>query len=107
MTIGPWFHSPLGIFAGTVLFPPAGLVALWMSRRKVWRKLAWSFAVLVVAILELVFIYGLRLEVTGGVKPLFSFRDRGRHFSTLERDRARQASSEPPVAPPAPTAPVA
>jgi outer membrane protein assembly factor BamB len=103
----------LTLWLGIFLFPPLGLVLLWMRSglRVIWR-IAGSLGILVVAIVELFYVYGLHLEWNGNMQvQRISFASRSRHYAALEENRKQQrAAAPPPVempAEPGPNKPVA
>ena len=83
-------------------FPPLGLVLVWLRRDwSVFRRLAGTLLVLVIALVELFEVYGLRVEWNGGMTESHLRFDRSRrHYAQLEENRARQRTE-------APSAPVA
>ena len=102
-------QRPLAILAATVVFPPAGLVLLWMRQgTSILRKCLLSLAILAVADAQLFLIYGLRMEFKGGIEPIFTFQGGASHERELEAHRAQAAQTPPPVAAaPTPAATVA
>jgi outer membrane protein assembly factor BamB len=112
-----WAFSPLVVLAAVLVFPPLGLVLLWMRPSRAWKKLALTLPVLAVGFVHLVKFYGMRYELSGsGVPKFFTFRDKESHTKDLEQHRASQQNAggasdvvEPPpvvqaAAPPEPVA---
>jgi outer membrane protein assembly factor BamB len=97
-------RSRWALWAGILLFPPAGL-ALWGMRRGVRpvARIAGMLGICVVAIAELFLVYGMRLEWNGDVKVSgVSFGTRAQRDARLEASRARQrAAASTPVQAPA------
>src|SRR5580698_6927069 len=97
-------RSRWALWAGILLFPPAGL-ALWGMRRGVRpvARIAGMLGICVVAIAELFLVYGMRLEWNGDVKVSgVSFGTRAQRDARLEASRARQrAAASTPVHAPA------
>lgn len=102
----PWYRSLIAVFLVSVVFPPAGLVLLWMRPRTgVARKLLGSVAIVALGISYL-FRLGLHWELDGsGIRPVFSFYKPQAHYAALERSREQQrvvAASAPAQEEPAP-----
>src|SRR6266404_1567457 len=90
--------SRLRFFLATAVFPPAGLVLLWMRSAKVWAKLMGSVAILILAVAELFLVYGMRMELDGRGKPrFFHFSKRESHYAKLEQSRAIQQTLPAPT----------
>lgn len=88
----PWLQSPISVLLSSILFPPLGLVLLWMRKSGVLFKLAGSVLILGIGIVELFRVYGLRMEMRGsGGSPMFTFRSKEKLYSELEKSRASQA----------------
>ena len=82
-------RKPLAILAASVVLPPAGLILLWLRRgTPVLRKCLGTLAILLVGAAELFLVYGLRMELSGGTRPVFTFRGGERHYRQLEAHRA-------------------
>jgi outer membrane protein assembly factor BamB len=78
------------VVLAAVLFPPAGLVLLFLRKSSLGSKLFGAAAILIVGIVELFAIYGLHVELDGtGMRPIFSFYKPERHYTAIERDRSR------------------
>ena len=91
------------LWISSFVFPPLGLSLLWMRRDLgLLRRLATTLAICAIAILELIYIYGMRVVWNGNLSPLsVSFESRARHDRRLEENRARQRA-EAPLAVPVP-----
>jgi outer membrane protein assembly factor BamB len=106
----PWYKTPLAVFVSSLIFPPAGLVLLWMrASPRAIAKLVLSGLIGVAGLGHLLFIYGLRMERDGSGRPVFfSFGTRASRDERLERSRAAAApealppatNAAPPAAPP-------
>ncbi len=94
-------RSRLALWLSVFIFPPLGLVLLWMRRDwGVFRRLAATVAIAIIAIAELFFVYGMRVEWNGTVKPYaVTFENRARREARLEESRARQRAEMPPPVP--------
>jgi len=96
------------MWAGALLFPPLGLVLLWMRRTRVVFKIVGSLAIAVLGIAHLFLVYGMRMELSGqGMPSFFTFRSKESHYDRLEESRKRQAtpvSDAAPVTTPSPAA---
>lgn len=90
-------RSPLLLWLSVIVFPPLGLVLLWMRRDwGVFRRLAATLGVVVIAFAELVLVYGMHVEWNGTLKPYaVSFESRARHDARVEENRARQRAEAP------------
>ncbi len=98
-------RSRWALWTGIVVFPPLGLALLWMRRGDgALRRVLGTLGICLVAIAELFFVYGMRLEWNGAVKLSgISFETSARRDKRLEASRARQQSGLPPsVAAPVP-----
>ena len=88
----PW-HQSKAVFAVTcLLFPPAGLVLLWMRPgRGLVRKAGLSLGLAAWFVVHLVYVYGLRVELAGsGTRPMFTFHDSQAHIAALEASRGEE-----------------
>ena len=94
-------RSRWALWAGILIFPPAGLVLWWMRRGlRVGARIAGTLGICVVAMVELFALYGLRLEWNGNLKVYgISFDTRAQQDARLEASRARQRAGMP-VPPP-------
>lgn len=95
------FRSRLALWVSIIIFPPLGLVLLWMrGDLGVVRRIAGTLAICVVAIVELFYVYGMHVLWDGNVKPYgVSFASRARHDGLVESTRARQRLEGPPPQP--------
>src|SRR5260370_14698507 len=99
------------VLLAAVLFPPAGLVLLWLrSGPQLIRRLLGSLAItgwgVVWGVACLFLFFGLRMQVDGsGTKPLFYFGKQESHYETLEASRAAQRTPVAPVIEPVLEAP--
>lgn len=102
-----WHRSNLTLAALALLFPPLAILLLWTRRDfGLAARILGSFLLAGVAVAQLFYVYGLRIELDGtGSRPIFSFRNRAARDRALEKDRAQQrrletepaAPSEPPA----------
>ena len=90
-------RSRLALWLGIFLFPPVGLVLLWMrGNMRIWSRLAGTLGICLVAVLELFYVYGMRVEWNGDMQvQKISFDSRRRHYAQLEENRARQRAEAP------------
>ena len=100
----PWYQSKAVFSLACLLFPPAGLVLLWMRPgRGLAGKAAFSLVLAGFFVVHLVAFYGLRMELAGsGVRPMFTFHNEQAHLDALEARDTRddgtvEAASRPPV----------
>jgi outer membrane protein assembly factor BamB len=94
------------ILAVSLILPPAGLILLWLRQgTSVWRKSLGSLAIVMVGVAHLFLFYGLHMEFSGGIRPVFTFQSGERHYRQLEAHRARFQAPAPAIAEPAPSAP--
>jgi outer membrane protein assembly factor BamB len=100
-------RSRLTLWLGIFLFPPVGLVLLWMrGNMRVWSRLAGTLGICILAVLELIYVYGMRVEWNGDMQvQKISFASRRKHYAKLEENRARQRAEAPVVNTAAATAP--
>jgi outer membrane protein assembly factor BamB len=99
-------RSRAAMWASIVVFPPLGLILLWMrSDWGVLRRMAATLGVIAVAIAELYFVYGMRVDFTGNMSQYtVSFGFHAKHYAEVEASRARQ-QVDVPVAPVVESAP--
>ena len=100
-------QKPLVILAASLILPPAGLILLWLRRgTTVLRKSLASLSIVIVGVAHLFLFYGLHVEFSGGIRPMFTFQGGERHYRQLETHRAALQSPAPATweAPPAATA---
>ena len=83
------------------MFPPLGLILFWMrSDWGVWRRMGATVLVIAIAIAELFFLYGLRVDWNGDMSQFyFKFERQSKHDAVVEANRARQQVEAVPVAP--------
>ena len=88
-------RSPWSVPIASVVFPPAGIVLLWLrSGIRVWTKLAGSLLIAGWCVVYAMLFFGLRFQVDGsGIRPIATFDNREAHYADLERNRARQAAA--------------
>src|ERR1700685_3563111 len=91
------------MWASFFVFPPLGLILLWMrGDLGILRRILATLAVLTIAILELYFVYGLRLDWNGNMSGFsISFGWHAKPYSEVEANRARQQAEAPRVEEPA------
>jgi outer membrane protein assembly factor BamB len=83
----PWYSSVNVLILATILFPPAGLILLWIRRdTETGKKVFGSFAILALGAVYLFLFFG---------SGLFVRRDPSTeaHYTELERQRAEQRGS--------------
>ena len=99
-------RSRLALWLSIFLVPPVGLVLLWIRRGlRWWWRLAGTAGISMVAIVELFFIYGMRVVWNGNLAPMtVTFESRARHDMQLEVDRDRQRLAVPLAKPVTPAA---
>jgi outer membrane protein assembly factor BamB len=101
-------QKPIVIAAAALILPVAGLILLWMRRgTSAIKKILWSVPIVIVGLAELFLFYGLRVELSGGFQPVFSFHSTERHYRELEAQRAQYQAPAPSAAEPAPSTPSA
>jgi len=93
------FRSRLALWLSVIVFPPLALVLLWMrGDLGVLRRLAATLGICLVAILELFYVYGMRVVWNGTMSLMtVSFESRARQYARLEADRARQSAATAPA----------
>jgi outer membrane protein assembly factor BamB len=98
-------RSRLALWISIVVFPPLGLVLLWMRRDLgVLLRIAASLAILFVGVAELFKVYGLHVQWNGAMSNVQVYFERpGKHDALVEESRARQ-KAEPPAPEPVPAA---
>ena len=99
MSSDPKLHRGLHLRLVTLLFPPLGLLLLWRSSVKVWRKILGTFGILLylllyagVVIWLLVRFTGLEVEWRGGYVPRLTYYKTRPDYDALERHRAKYKS---------------
>jgi len=84
------------ILAASLILPPAGLILLWLRKgTPVLRKSLGSLAIITLGVAQLFLMYGMHMEFSGGVRPVFSFQGGERHYRQLEASRAAFQSPAP------------
>src|ERR1017187_739193 len=74
-------QNPIVILAASLILPPAGLILLWLRKgASVLRKSLGSLAIVIVGFAQLFLLYGMHMEFTGGIRPVFSFQGGERHY---------------------------
>ncbi|HKW96112.1 MAG TPA: PQQ-binding-like beta-propeller repeat protein [Bryobacteraceae bacterium] len=93
-------RSRLALWLGVFLFPPIGIVLLWMrGNLGVFRRLAGTLGIFIVAIFELFYLYGMRIVWDGNFRPYaVTFESPKRHDAQVEQSRARQRAEAPALA---------
>jgi outer membrane protein assembly factor BamB len=89
-----WLYSWKALIAASILFPPAGLVLVWMRpSKRISRRILNSIYISALGFFYLYQFAGLRVERDGtGMWPMLSFQKGGEsHYQDLERNRARHA----------------
>jgi outer membrane protein assembly factor BamB len=91
------------LWLAMILFPPVGLVLVWMRRDGWFLKLAETVAVIAIAVPELIYVYGLRVVWNGDMSKIIevSFRKEVRRDTALEHSRALQSATPVPESTPA------
>jgi len=85
-------RSRLALWLSIFLFPPLELVLLWKrGDLGILRRIAGTLGIGIIAVLELFFVYGMRVVWNGAFSPMtVTFDTRARQYSRLEESRARQ-----------------
>jgi outer membrane protein assembly factor BamB len=87
------------ILAASLILPPAGLILLWFREgTSVLRKCLASLAIVMVGVAHLFLFYGLHMEFSGGIQPVFTFQSGERHYRQLEAHRAAFQALAPAIA---------
>ncbi len=88
-------RSAWSILLASAVFPPAGMVLLWLrSSTGLRRKLSGSVLIAAWCVPYLMLFFGLRFQLDGsGMRPVPTFSNRESHYAELERNRANQASA--------------
>ncbi len=94
-------RSRLALWLSVVVLPPLGAALLWMrGDLGVLRRIAGTLGIAILSILELYYVYGLRLDSNGNMSELhFRFDQTRRQAARVEESRARQQVVEPPAPP--------
>ncbi len=92
--------------AASLVLPPAGLALLWLRKGTgVFRKSLGSLAIVIVGVAHLFLFYGLRMEFSGGIRPVFTFQGGERHYRELEAHRVALQAAAPSIVEPTPRVP--
>jgi outer membrane protein assembly factor BamB len=80
------------LWLSILVLPPLGLVLVWMREGLTFlRRLVGTFGILFIVVVELFYIYGMRVVWNGSVSPMaVTFDSRARQEARLEASRARQ-----------------
>lgn len=97
-----WDQSRLTVLLASILFPPLGLILIWKQPRgRIVGRMFATLGIAVLAVAHLVVFWGLRVELSGGMRPMLSFDDPERRYQQIEEERASEPAANPtPVAPP-------
>lgn len=100
----PIYQKTWFVLVACLVFPPLGMILLWMRPRPgVLLKLAATVALVALSVVHLFAFYGMRVEMSGaGMDVIVSFGDRESHYDALEEQRAQQQSSSPVAVVPEP-----
>jgi outer membrane protein assembly factor BamB len=81
-----WYKKLSVIWMFIIVFPPLGLVLLWMRREsRLLAKVIQSLMVIVFTVVHLIFFWGFGVEMDGGLThPRFVFRDLSGHYKEIE-----------------------
>lgn len=89
--------SPLRLRLATLVFPPWGLVLLWRTPRRLWRKLIGTLGILFFSLLYvalgafiLVRLGALKIEWRGGYAPALTWRKSLPNYDALEQNRVER-----------------
>src|SRR5690349_14097470 len=79
-----------------LLLPPLGIIFLWVSAARLWRKLAGTLALGILSlvyaaaiVLLLIRFTGLEIEWRGGYLPALTYHKTRPNFEALERSRKK------------------
>jgi outer membrane protein assembly factor BamB len=97
-----WHQTTWGVVCTSVLFPPAGLVLLWIKPGTSWvKRIGGTVVIAVLAIIHLMAIFGMRFQASGdGMRPFAYFPRPEQHYAEIEK-RAAEDRKEVPVPTPA------
>jgi outer membrane protein assembly factor BamB len=99
----PFHQRPLVVLAASVLFPPAGLVLLWMRPATgALKKALLTAPILLLGVAHLFLVYGARLELYGAMTPRIDFERAENRDQAVEQSRAQARSTPLPVPPETP-----
>jgi outer membrane protein assembly factor BamB len=100
MNKGSFWKSGAGIRVATLLFPPFGLVLLWLTPKRLFKKLLGTLGVLLFTLLYsagviwlLIRFAGLQVEWRGGYVPALTFHKTAPDYAALERHRREQPAA--------------
>jgi len=92
----PFYQKPLVILAAALILPPVGLALLWLRKSlSVLKRALVSLPIVAAGIAHLFLFYGLQMELSGGVHPIFYFGGGERRYRILEESRAAQKALPP------------
>jgi len=103
-----WRENGWLLAGAAVVFPPLGLLFVWLSRtRTVWRKLLWTVPVVLLGVAHLFLFWGMRLQSDGtGVPRFATFERPEKHYQAIEKRVVEEREVEPaPTPEPVPAAP--
>ena len=84
-----WYRTGWAAVAGSLLFPPAGLVLVWMRPSRWFWKVAATPVILILAVVHLFAVYGFQMELAGsGLPGFFGFIDPAERIEALEAHRS-------------------
>jgi outer membrane protein assembly factor BamB len=88
------FKSSFVIWLCLLIFPPFGLVLLWLKKgSRLIVKLLGSLAAILFVILHLYLFWGLKIELNGAIsRPIFSFSSLEKHNQEIDRRHAEEQS---------------
>lgn len=109
-----WYRTAWATWLAAVLFPPLGLVLLWLRSAGLVKKILGSITIAILGVAHLFLFWGLHLELDGsGMRPMFVFGEKESHYRSLEQSRRQQkqqlatAAAPPAATPPANEPPAA
>jgi outer membrane protein assembly factor BamB len=89
--------SRLALRLAAYLFPPAGIVLLWRTKRSVFKRILGTFGLLLYSlpysaliIFLLIRFWGLKVEWRGGYIPALTWKRTAADYDRLEKSRAQQ-----------------
>jgi hypothetical protein len=88
------FRSKTTAWLFIILFPPLGIVLLWMNcDSRLLTRLAGSLAAILIGVAHLVIFWNLHIEMAGSMmRPIFSFRNANKHHEEIEKLRLAEHS---------------
>jgi outer membrane protein assembly factor BamB len=89
-----WLRSRIVIRLFLILIPPVGLILIWIRRdSRLLTKLMGSLAAFLLVIVHMVLFWNLHVEFDGSMmRPIFSFRNAGKHNEQIENLRQAEHS---------------